>query len=650
MSDPTTKTGDSEKSPPAVQGGKLVRLSVSQVQTFDASQDGGCPRKWFAEKILGQKRPQTKAQELGTELHAQLEHYIKTGEDTLSPLARAGRHFLPPHDPEHFLSEVPLSFGDKPLVAAGVPFVGYIDLLNVSGRYANSEGEWVDDEPGTVEVVDFKTSRDLEKWAKPSSALIRTVQMPGYGKWAIENFGEHGIDKVRLSHVTWQTEGKKIVKKSTVVVSAEKLHERWQTVEGVVREMKDVAKETDIEKVPANFHACNAFGGCPHRGVVCHPPAEVVLRHALGGKSMSLLNRLREQKKAQQNTDPSPSPTKVESPTEQPAASPAPARRVGLLHRVTPTAAKTSTAPTPPTEPTEPRKIVSGTADYPARWIKASEARAGFHYRVPFSTGPVDCVFVCLTRGGLEFRPLDPKATNASKFTLDPNTRVGVLGTSDATAVLPPDAPPASGVSGPKAEGQKSEDEELAEATREFAEAAGVEAPEHDSPVAEVEDKPKRRRGRPPGSKNKKTLEKEAAQAAATAQAATTAQATVEHDEDVPEQIVTEKQAARVEAATSLRVFIDCYPVKGEAQNLEPHVRQVVEAIRKTYKVADIRLGKPDSDLGYGKWKAILQVALKTADGRPAPGTYYLLARGDEVLEIAAQSIIEVADFAVVGR
>ena len=99
---------------------------------------------------------------------------------------------------------------------------------------------------------------------------------------------------------------------------------------------------------------------------------------------------------------------------------------------------------------------------------------------------------------------------------------------------------------------------------------------------------------------------------------------------------------------SALTVYIDAYPVKGEAKNLDGYVQGILTAVCDTYKVADVRLGSQGSDLGYGKWKAVLAVCVATQP--PAPGTYYLLSRGNEVLEVMAQAIVEAADVAVVGR
>lgn len=822
---------DQEKAPPAVEGGELKRLSVSQVQTFDASQDGGCARKWYFEKVLGKKPPETKSQAIGTEVHRQIEHYLKTGEDVLGPIARSGKHFIPAPNPELIAVEVPFN---GQLKAAGIPFVGSIDLVNASGAYLDEQGELCDLGEGVVEVCDWKTSGDVAKWAKPGSALMRTVQMPGYGVFVSQVLP--GIEKVRLSHATFQTKGAKAAVKSTVLVPVEKLIERWTTVEGVVREMKDVAHEKEIEKVPMNLSACSAFGGCPHADI-CPRPKEAILRGALGGtrnNMTSLMNRLSALNNTSTTTAP---PAQAATPVEPPA----PAPKVlggGILGRIGALAsASKAEAPAPEAkaEPQKRRILVCGSRDwqnanaiaeilravaakygsfvlihgaasgadsladdigaqmgvdvvpFPADWnthgksagsirnaqmlkegrpdevfafrttpesvgtnhmiriaraagvpvtvtdakapakaeplvgklagdvhmrrtIPASEARVGHHYGLAFSHGVVEAEYAYRTKAGLAFAKLDKTGV----VTLDETAPVIVLGRAGPNAVLPVDAP-YSGVSGPKAEGEKSEVQEAieraqsAQVAAKMAQALAQAATEDDEgeiipeafqqqlapadPVAAAgEEPPKRTRGRPPGAKNKKTLEREAALAEAAGEIEppkpeTLAQLVETHPQAVGGGRVISDEAHKlpagymppaIEARTvrtldeqaafkpvaqhpatgnredgpvigrKLTVYIDAYPVKGAATNLDTYVQGILKAVCDTYKVADVRLGSQGSDLGYGKWKAVLAVCV--AAQPPPPGTYYLLSRGNEVLEVMAQAIVEAADVAVVGR
>src|SRR5262245_20336800 len=80
---------------PAVADGKIRYLSVSSITAFDEKSFGGCERRWWYRYIAKVKEPPTKVQKLGTQVHAQIEHYLRTGEDVLGDLARSGARFLP---------------------------------------------------------------------------------------------------------------------------------------------------------------------------------------------------------------------------------------------------------------------------------------------------------------------------------------------------------------------------------------------------------------------------------------------------------------------------------------------------------------------------------------------------------------------------
>src|SRR5262249_34814027 len=103
---------------PPVVAGELRYTSMSQITTFDPVQYGGCPRRWYYKYVLNLPEPPFKAGEIGENVHKQIEHYLKTGENTLGDLARAGQHLLPKPGKD---LEVEYSFGynGQPLTANG---------------------------------------------------------------------------------------------------------------------------------------------------------------------------------------------------------------------------------------------------------------------------------------------------------------------------------------------------------------------------------------------------------------------------------------------------------------------------------------------------------------------------------------------------
>ena len=72
----------------------LERVSVSQIASFDPTQPAGCPRRWWFRYVAGKPEPETASKSKGKDFHTSIEHYLKTGEDVLSPEVRAGKHLI----------------------------------------------------------------------------------------------------------------------------------------------------------------------------------------------------------------------------------------------------------------------------------------------------------------------------------------------------------------------------------------------------------------------------------------------------------------------------------------------------------------------------------------------------------------------------
>jgi hypothetical protein len=260
----------------AVENGVIRYLSVSQIQEFDESTTGGCPRKWFFNKVKRLPSKQTGAQALGEAVHSQNEHYLLTGQDVLGPIARAGKHLLPEPGPdllvEHPLAEIEKDGTIKPggLEAAGVPLIGYIDLVNPREK--------------PLEVVDFKTT-SKKAYIKTIDEMQKTVQMTGYARWAIIKYPD--LEAVRLTHIYYLTRGSPYAERVSTVVDLTTVKHRWQNVEHIVHRMKATAGVEDFHDVEPNFESCTVYGGCPYR-TQCHESPLVRI-------SMSLLSRMRQQ-------------------------------------------------------------------------------------------------------------------------------------------------------------------------------------------------------------------------------------------------------------------------------------------------------------------------------------------------------------------
>lgn len=275
----------------AVVDGRVRYLSVSALEKANRHANG-CLRRWHYRYIGGKVEEESekskKAKEAGTKLHSEIEHYLRTGEKAVSALVLRGMHFLPdpmrtiigpngdvvaPAKP-NLLLEHPLHTFDvngnvcSPLSAAGIPIVGYIDCAHRNGiNKGASDPSEVYDPPGTIEIIDWKykgntVDRQGTSTLTPPERLIYSTQMAGYGEWFRRVMPD--VEHVRLSHGVFPLKGgepRKITKLHVIQDCAK----TWEYVEGLARTVVDVAKETDVNKVPPNLMACEAYGGCPHR-------------------------------------------------------------------------------------------------------------------------------------------------------------------------------------------------------------------------------------------------------------------------------------------------------------------------------------------------------------------------------------------------
>lgn len=271
---------------PVVLDGKIRYLSVSQLERFDSECDGGCERKWWYRYVARHKEAEKDAAKVGTKAHAQLELYLRTNQDVLGDVVRAGMRFLPKPGADLLIEH---EFGrlvrlgpdgyDGPLVsvlmAAGVPLVGKIDLLH-------RRGEWIDDagvtyeEKDTAEAEDWKTTKQIANeydettgdlkargYAKSADELAATWQMNGYGIVAIKQWPD--LKFVRMSHGVFQTGRTRLASKRSKLVAVEDVKRNWERSDLLVERMKAVATITKVEDVKANYKACGAYGGCAFR-------------------------------------------------------------------------------------------------------------------------------------------------------------------------------------------------------------------------------------------------------------------------------------------------------------------------------------------------------------------------------------------------
>lgn len=281
-----------------IENGQLKYLSVSAIEKFDPEQVGGCPRKYWFRYVAKIPEEKKGSQVRGHEIHAQIEEYLKTGRNVLGQVAQSGQHFLGrelvAESPDLVTTE--LAFFGPLEVIPGVPLLGKIDFLNCTNTWIDNDGEKNIDSPNTIEICDWKTTSSIKQYAKRGAALSDTIQMCGYGMQIIESF-DASVDLLRLSHGYLQTSGARTAQKVSAIFSVDIFHERWQKIQARAREIVDVVRETDQDRVPINLRACSEYGGCSFRGQ-CNRPSSAVL-HDLFSLRSPKMSSLRGQVAAQ---------------------------------------------------------------------------------------------------------------------------------------------------------------------------------------------------------------------------------------------------------------------------------------------------------------------------------------------------------------
>jgi hypothetical protein len=330
---------------PAVVDGFVRRTSVSALMSFDPESYAGCPRRWWWQRVAGKKEPETKAQGEGKLGHAQNETYLKTGQDVLGPIARAGKHLMPvpgpdlaveaqfgdlgralelremmrnsvdPRDEDQLLDEMREAAG---LTAGAIPLDGYIDLKHSRGEWIDNAGALRPEDPSlgrVVEVIDHKFTSNIA-YGKSPGELAESIQMAGYANY-IFNI-DPNADHTRISHIYYQTRGPKAAKKVTAILSRNAAREKWRRVDQLAVYMEEVARATSFEQVEAQPKSCNSFKeGCPHRSY-CPVKLSFGKNTNTGGNEMSLFGNVMKQQSTNGTTNGASS---TSAPTTAPTGS-----------------------------------------------------------------------------------------------------------------------------------------------------------------------------------------------------------------------------------------------------------------------------------------------------------------------------------------
>lgn len=589
----------------AVENGKIRFFSVSSLTSADPRQYGGCLRRWHLRYIGMHKGEEFQAQKTGTQVHDEIRHYLTTGEDVLGRIARAAKPFIPQRGPdlrvEHDISLYhKLPGGDvlleSVLTAAGIPVIGDIDLVHTRGQYINPLGELVDDEPGTGEVIDWKSTGRMDN-AKSGAELLETIQMVGYGEWLARDLPT--LEHVRLSHVYIGTKGTPDACKATVRVPREEIATRWEQTESLARTIVDIAREPDSSKVDPNPTACSAYQGCPYANNQCRITQTQSLEGILGRAMARRLNH--------QTTDLLTITTTQEAPTLSlldliPAGTPGTSLNLPTLPANNPMAAALAalqaqeSAPLAPPPADPVRQAFEGAVKH----IKSSGMG------MPPLTSEAASVY-CVSVGILPVAD-QPGSGKLSGLAKPCETMSQVIELAVALGYAPTTNLTMGGGKAPEA---------LPALVQPGAPVPSLEKGDAAAPLAgyvppsEGEEGEKRGRGRPKGSGKKVT--------APSAPVAATPPAPVENPV-VADTANTPRTGAGVQGVDRLEIYVDSIPFTPFSY-LDAYVEGVTSAIAQAYQVPDIRaVSVKDNPLSFGGWRAVLGAYVR--ENPPSPGIY----------------------------
>jgi len=220
----------------------LHHVSASQVDLFVR-----CPRLWFYERVLDQRRPPSAAMTVGKDIHARLEHWERTGElpaadDPHLELVTQAAEIIHRHPGLLIEQEFTIATYD-----GGPGWTGFIDLY--------------DPEAVPERILDHKTISDL-RYMKTPEEIRDNLQMLSYAKWAMET---RGIGVVAVGHIYYRTRGKpKVIAGPVEVVDKEHVLEKWAGYMTTVREMDAIhtAAGRDVMAISPNTASCGMYGGC----------------------------------------------------------------------------------------------------------------------------------------------------------------------------------------------------------------------------------------------------------------------------------------------------------------------------------------------------------------------------------------------------
>lgn len=234
---------------------EFKHVSPSQIETWL-----GCNRQWYWQYPMGIKSPPTASTLLGSACHTIAEDFIQeqNGED-LSVKRDGKDHYRAVVRPamatlrmlgdlhKSGLGHVERSMKRK--LRNGLDLIGRIDFLSLP-------------ETDNPLVVDHKTSSNL-KYAKTEEEMATNIQMLAY---AYEAVCLKPLAKgVRVAHNVMLTRGAPAARYTDVFIPTKDIHAGWTLIQNISDQMIKTSKIASPADVPPNLSACDRFGGCFHR-------------------------------------------------------------------------------------------------------------------------------------------------------------------------------------------------------------------------------------------------------------------------------------------------------------------------------------------------------------------------------------------------
>ena len=234
-----------------------MHLSANQISKWRR-----CKRQWAWEYIAGIKPPPSLKQSFGSQVHAELETWLKLGRapsaTEAGQVAAQGLHYLP--TPR---SGLKIEYGfDFPWVE-DVTMTGFIDCLDLNGKPRGVAWRpW---------IVDHKSTSDL-RWAMSEDELARDPQALIYAVYTMLIFGAPVVDARWVYYAASNSAGKPRrpagCRKVDAVFSVDdpvflgRVEELLTDSRAIIEVMQ---KQTPPKFLAPSPDACSTYGGCPHR-------------------------------------------------------------------------------------------------------------------------------------------------------------------------------------------------------------------------------------------------------------------------------------------------------------------------------------------------------------------------------------------------